>query len=335
MHHCERRDWCRYKTQIRHHPWHKHGTIVPTLSLTHPKTLSPSPPETSISRVVIVAPHGRKMMSPSIRAQYHDWDAQRTKQALPAQHVTWKLKFMQSVLPSTVNLRFRIPIYDQGNTGSCTAQALATCYRLRHATRLAPSRLWMYYNGRAVSSMENMDEGAYPFDVLQTMDQKVRSSPGAPPETCWRFEPRQVNRKPTLSATCRRMKRGYVTRWQDNWSPDLSSAQIIHNIKTSLFKGWPVWIGINVYENFFDTGNNGIVPEPTEILPLMGGHMMCIVGYDDNKVSPIDNNIRGYFKVVNSWGTDWGQGGLCYLSYQLVTHPLTQVDGLQSIIKVI
>lgn len=37
-----------------------------------------------------------------------------------------------------------------------------------------------------------------------------------------------------------------------------------------------------------------------------GRHAMVVVGYDDNK---------GAFKVLNSWGTSWGQGGFGWIAY--------------------
>ncbi len=40
--------------------------------------------------------------------------------------------------------------------------------------------------------------------------------------------------------------------------------------------------------------------------PKTGSHAMCIVGYDDS---------REAFKVRNSWGTDWGDGGHCWIAY--------------------
>ena len=38
----------------------------------------------------------------------------------------------------------------------------------------------------------------------------------------------------------------------------------------------------------------------------MGGHAIAAVGYDDDKE---------YFIVRNSWGTEWGDNGYCYIPY--------------------
>ena len=52
------------------------------------------------------------------------------------------------------------------------------------------------------------------------------------------------------------------------------------------------------------------MPEPRET--IMGGHAVCIVGYDDNK---------GTFKVRNSWSEKWGDKGYCYFPYKYILNP--------------
>ncbi|MFM8983566.1 MAG: putative Ig domain-containing protein [Spartobacteria bacterium] len=51
------------------------------------------------------------------------------------------------------------------------------------------------------------------------------------------------------------------------------------------------------------------------------GHSMAIVGYDDaawvdiNNNNIVDNGEKGAFKIANSWGTGWGDGGFAWISY--------------------
>jgi len=40
--------------------------------------------------------------------------------------------------------------------------------------------------------------------------------------------------------------------------------------------------------------------------PILGGHCITIVGYDDAK---------GAWKLRNSWGTNWGMNGYCWIKY--------------------
>lgn len=47
-----------------------------------------------------------------------------------------------------------------------------------------------------------------------------------------------------------------------------------------------------------------------------GGHAVTIVGYDDNKVYGTNVAEKGAFKLANSWGTDWGNQGFFWVSYE-------------------
>jgi hypothetical protein len=52
-----------------------------------------------------------------------------------------------------------------------------------------------------------------------------------------------------------------------------------------------------------------------------GAHAMTIVGYNDDAWVDINGNGQvdqaelGAFRVVNSWGTGWGNGGFCWIAY--------------------
>lgn len=52
-----------------------------------------------------------------------------------------------------------------------------------------------------------------------------------------------------------------------------------------------------------------------------GGHFMTIVGYDDNLWidingnGKVDSGERGAFLIANSWGTNWGNSGFIWISY--------------------
>jgi hypothetical protein len=48
---------------------------------------------------------------------------------------------------------------------------------------------------------------------------------------------------------------------------------------------------------------------PVEADKFLGNHAMCIVGYNDNIAG-------GAFEIMNSWGTNWGNKGFFWLTYQ-------------------
>lgn len=80
-------------------------------------------------------------------------------------------------------------------------------------------------------------------------------------------------------------------------------------IKTHLAAGLPVIIGAVVSAEFrkegYTDGANFIWKEKGEEI---GAHAMLVVGYDDDKNA---------FKLINSWGKNWGDGGYGWIDYEL------------------
>ncbi len=78
-------------------------------------------------------------------------------------------------------------------------------------------------------------------------------------------------------------------------------------VKKSISQNNPVIIGMNTPESFY-TAKEEWIPTETSSLTY-GGHAMCIIGYDDNKYG-------GAFEIMNSWGTQWGNEGYIWISYE-------------------
>ncbi len=78
-------------------------------------------------------------------------------------------------------------------------------------------------------------------------------------------------------------------------------------VKKSLSQNNPVIIGMNTPESFYTALGEWT---PTESSSLSyGGHAMCVIGYDDDKYG-------GAFEIMNSWGTQWGNEGFIWISYE-------------------
>ncbi|MBL8603754.1 MAG: C1 family peptidase [Myxococcales bacterium] len=95
-------------------------------------------------------------------------------------------------------------------------------------------------------------------------------------------------------------------------------------VRESLAAGVPVVFGVNLPEGFMEfraTTQNVNVREPFRGTGMCqgsnhcGGHAMLIVGYDDSKSA---------YRVLNSWGTDWGDGGYLWWDY-------AALEGLQNL----
>lgn len=83
-----------------------------------------------------------------------------------------KLKMIAHVtdnLPTSYSLRSMFPyVYDQGQLGSCTANALAALVRYR-THNFNPSRLFIYYNERNKENSTSTDSGAMLSDGVKTL----------------------------------------------------------------------------------------------------------------------------------------------------------------------
>ena len=79
-----------------------------------------------------------------------------------------------------------------------------------------------------------------------------------------------------------------------------------NELKTQLAADFPIVFSARVFGQFENLGRNEIWSRATG--PVLGNHAMLIVGYDDQ---------RQAFKVMNSWGREWGSDGYGWISYDL------------------
>lgn len=225
-------------------------------------------------------------------------------------------EFMKSFTPpAMVDLRpLDIPIFDQGDLGSCTSQGWgALCgfiqqKQLRDHVPLGQSpemfytafepvsRLFIYYNERLIEGDVSSDDGAQISDGADALKKY-----GICLEQLWPYSTQQVFTKP--DATC-------YDQASHHLIPNEYQVMSLSDIKQSLANGYPVVIGIMVYDDLMNVGSDGIVPMPGPHDVCQGGHCVEIVGYDDHQKRAI---------VRNSWGTSWGAHGYFYLPYPYLT----------------
>ena len=86
----------------------------------------------------------------------------------------------------------------------------------------------------------------------------------------------------------------------------------IAHLKGALANRHPVVIGMPVYESFFSLSGRGSVYNDLRG-SSQGGHAVTLVGYDDDRYG-------GAFKVINSWGTGWGDRGYFWLPYSVYSN---------------
>lgn len=213
-------------------------------------------------------------------------------------------------VPPKIDLRsYCSPVENQGSLGSCTACALVGNLELlklrKLKKRLNFSKLFLYYNERAVRRAVKSDSGASIRDGIKSL-----VNLGDCLEKLWPYAEKKFKVKPDLQA------------YKDALEYQIKSYYRINTIaemKHTLAGGFPFVFGFAVYESFESpkVEESGIVPLPHIGERVVGGHAVLAVGYDDS---------RQYFIVRNSWGKSWGKEGYFFMPYKYLTSRSLSAD---------
>ena len=189
------------------------------------------------------------------------------------------------------------PIENQLKTNSCTANSIATAIEMKYSG-VDVSRLFMYYNGRKLSNLQNSDGGAYIRDVLKSTNKL-----GTCTEEIWPFDPLKVNNEPNKEAYTKTNYRimGYQRLSDD---PGRKSKEIYHALERNRI----VVFGMALFDSTFRCQNE-VYELPSVKETIRGYHAVCLVGYDKS---------QKMFLMRNSWGTLWGKDGYTWLKKDFV-----------------
>lgn len=207
-------------------------------------------------------------------------------------------------LPPAVDLSPSFgPVYDQGDLGSCTANAGEGARQFDAAKQgldsTLGSRLFLYFNSRTNKAA---DEGAMIRDSIKAMN-----AWGVCHEKTWPYLVTKFARQPS--------KKAYTEGMKHQALKYARVSQGLNAFRQTLAGGLPIVIGFSVYDSFESdaVARTGIVPMPNlKTESVLGGHAVLVVGYDD---------ATKRFKVRNSWGEDWGDHGYCYFPYDYLMNP--------------
>jgi C1A family cysteine protease len=210
-------------------------------------------------------------------------------------------------LPAKVDLTSKCPdVYDQGEIGSCTANAIGGAVefdQMKQKLRAVfiPSRLFIYYNERAMENTVNDDSGAMIRDGIKSV-----SKQGVCPETMWPYDPTPFPQNAHL--TKKPTRRCYTEALKHTAVEYQRVPRNLSQMKGCLASGYPFILGFTVYESFEseEVARTGKMPMPSPSEHVMGGHAVVAVGYTDKE---------SRFRVRNSWGVDWGVNGYFTMPY--------------------
>ena len=199
------------------------------------------------------------------------------------------------------------PIQNQGSLGSCTGYSIGSAIEIlnrKQNKQHLVSKLFIYYNERLLEGTVLYDRGAYIRDGLKAVNRY-----GAPLDGLWPYIIKKFAVQPSKQAYDDAIKRR-VTVYER--CPDFNS------VIAALNQHKPVVVGFYVYSSFLKINRTGIMPYPIVGRELfLGGHAVCLVGYDMAKQT---------FIARNSWGTAWGDGGYFYMPFKVIQNPQMSSD---------
>ena len=200
-------------------------------------------------------------------------------------------------LPTSVDLSDRMPpIGNQGNQQSCVAWSIAYALKsyqekveLGQQFTFSPSYIYNQINN-------GMNAPTYVTDGLNILSEQGVCQYDEMPynENDWTTKPSEASRA--------NAKKFRIDFWRRVNVLDTKE------VKAQLSAGYPVIIGADVSKEFI---NDGYTQKAAYIWKdagtPAGGHCMLLVGYDDAKSA---------FRVMNSWGKDWGDNGFGWIDYK-------------------
>jgi C1A family cysteine protease len=191
------------------------------------------------------------------------------------------------------------PILDQSSLGDCVANAFSYCVSKQTNKNVNLSRLFLYAICRCID-YTSLDQDA--GTTIRTACKSI-SKYGVCKEQLYPYIISAFSNLPPLNIFNNSKKFKQFTYTFIN--------QDLVSIKNSLHTyNNPIVFGFMVFSSFMtnEVASTGKAPMPdinTETLE--GGHCMVLVGYND---------VTQMFTCANSWGTNWGNKGYCYIPYK-------------------
>jgi C1A family cysteine protease len=221
------------------------------------------------------------------------------------------------------------PVEDQGELGSCTAQAgigIVEYYEKRaFDKRLEGSKLFLYKTTRNLMQVTG-DEGGWSRCTMGAL-----CLCGVPDEKYWPYVIKDFDLEPNA----------FVYSIADNYEAlkyfchdpvksgksSQDGALTLDSVKKYLEAGIPSMFGFWGFASFEKSDVKGGIPYPCENEQAKWGHAVVAAGYDDNiqiKNLNCGKTTKGALLIRNSWGKEWGDKGYGWLPYEYVLDGLAQ-----------
>jgi len=194
------------------------------------------------------------------------------------------------------------PIRNQGKQGSCSSFAISSVIEVLRHDKKRYSPAFLYWSSRDAQGTTDKDSGASLYSVIKSATERGDCTEDKMP-----YNPDVFTVAPSESAINNAL--GCKVLEAKTVEPKL------RDIKSALSDGFPVIIASKIFDSFSET-RSGFVKHPSSEELSNGGrtdghgiHAMVVCGFSDNERILV---------VRNSWGTDFGDKGYCYIPYSYV-----------------
>ncbi len=189
------------------------------------------------------------------------------------------------------------PVMNQGNCGSCVA--FASVATLEAQTSISAGIPWLKptFSPQALFSCGG---GRCNLGWLPEYASEYLKKIGVPDAACLSYSSGSTGEDVECDQVCADFSSRKVKIL--NFLTPTDGQGCVETIKKALHKG-PLVTTLNVYSDFL-TYSEGIYKHVTG--DYVGSHAVSLVGYDD---------LRRAWLIQNSWGTEWGEGGYGWISW--------------------
>lgn len=187
-------------------------------------------------------------------------------------------------------------VKDQGNISSCVAHALSTVieyFSRAQEDNYSPMSVGYIYGNRG--DMYHKGEGMVTRSAI-----RVACKCGDIPEALFPYN----EEVPTIIEKFEAVKDEFYQRGAENRLSTYFLCATEAEIKTALMKKAPVVVAMDWYSDMEVI--DGVMYTAENEKDIIGGHCMVLYGWNETG-----------WKIQNSWGTEWGNGGRFVLPYSL------------------
>jgi Papain family cysteine protease len=184
-------------------------------------------------------------------------------------------------------------IKDQGRRGTCVACAATVAHELVLSEGVELSIEFLQWAAKRHDGLPSTAEGT----TLQAARTALYQD-GQPPEYFWPYEESRDQLAPDYAPSLEAVNEAKL-RVLPGGAEICPAAVDLRNV---LDVGQPIVLGLRIHHTWHSVGQDGKITTPPNGTRDLGGHAVVVLGYRDDE-----------FIFQNSWGEDWGDGGIGYL----------------------